>query len=160
MGGVDKWDQYLNYYLVGWKSLRWWKCTFFRLVELAIVTATVIYFHHNPDFKKKRCPHKTLRQMLAHELVQPYLDSKANPDLDTSVTRGKLPSIPSIRLSGKHFPSSNHPVRKSCVVCAYEKNNAGKYKKTKTSNLCEKCNVFVCKNCFEWYHTHSQPKRK
>ena len=92
--------------------------------------------------------------MLVHELVQPYLDNKANPNLDTSVTRGQLPSIPSVRLSGKHFPSSNYPVHKSCVVCAYEK-NAGKYKKTKTSNFREKCNVFVCKNCFERYHTNN-----
>ena len=45
--------------------------------------------------------------MLIHELVQPYLGNKANTDLDTSVTKGRLPSIPSIKLSVKHFPSSN-----------------------------------------------------
>ena len=55
-----------------------------------------------------------------------------------------------VRSSGKHF----------CIVCAYEKNSVGKYKETKTSNFCEKCNVYVCKNCFERDHTHSQPKRK
>ena len=51
MGGVDKYDQCLNYYLVGQKSLQCWKCTFFRLVELAVVNAMVIYFHHNSDFR-------------------------------------------------------------------------------------------------------------
>ena len=33
MGEVDKCDQYLNYYSVGQKSLRWWKRTFFHFVE-------------------------------------------------------------------------------------------------------------------------------
>ena len=50
--------------------------------------------------------------------------------------------------------------RTSCVVCFYEKNNAGRYKKTKTSNFCEKYNVLSAKNCFKVYHAHCQPKRK
>ena len=45
---------------------------------------------------------------------------------------------PYIRLSEKDFPLSNYQIRKSCVVCAYEKNSAGKYKKRKTSNSREK----------------------
>ena len=94
--------------------------------------------------------------MLVHELVQSYLDNKTNPNLDTFITRDRLPSVPSIRLSRKYFPSSNDPVRKSCVVCVYEKNSAGKYKK----NIYEKCNIYVCKNCFEQYHTPGQTKRK
>ena len=65
-----------------------------------------------------------------HELVQPYLDNTANPNLEAYITRCQRPSIPSVMLSGKNFPSSNYPTRKSCVVCAYEKNNAGKYEKT------------------------------
>ena len=97
--------------------------------------------------------------MLVHELVQPYLDNKANPNLDTSITRGWLPLILSARLSEKHFPFSNYPFFKSCVLCAYEKNSAGKYKKVKASNFCEKCNVYACKNCFEQHHTHIQPKK-
>ena len=77
--------------------------------------------------------------MLVHELVQHYLDNNANPNLDIFITRGRLPVIPSVRLSGKNFPLSNSPVCKSCVACAYKKNSARKYKKTKTQNFCEKC---------------------
>ena len=87
VGGVDKCDQHLNYYFFGRKSLRWRKHAFFRLVELPIVNAMVICFHQNPDFRKKRCSHKTFRQMLVHELVQPCLDNKANANLDTSIAR-------------------------------------------------------------------------
>ena len=64
--------------------------------------------------------------MPVHELFQPYFGNKTDPNLDTSIIRGRLPSIPSARLSGKHFPWSNYPVRKSLVVCAYEKNSVGK----------------------------------
>ena len=44
------------------------------------------------------------------------------------------------------------------IVCAYDINAAGKYKKTKTSNFYEKCNAYVCKNCFERCYTRSPPK--
>ena len=69
--------------------------------------------------------------MLVHELVQAYLGNKANPNLDPSIARGRLPSIQSARLSRNHFPSSDYPVCKCCVVCAYEENSTSIYKKTK-----------------------------
>ena len=31
------------------------------------------------------------------------------------------------------------------IVCAYEKNGASKYKKTKLPNFCEKCDTYACK---------------
>ena len=70
--------------------------------------------------------------MLVHELIQPYLDNKANPNFGISITKGQLPSIPPVRLSQESFPLSIYPVHKSCVAFAYEKSSAGKYKKTKT----------------------------
>ena len=89
-----------------------------------------------------------LHHSLHNELVQPCLGKKANPDQDTSATRSQLHLIPSLRLSGKYFALSNYVILKSCLACAYERNSAGKYKKTKTSNFCEKCNVYVCKSMF------------
>ena len=96
--------------------------------------------------------------MVFRELVQLYLDNKANPNLETFITRARLPSIISVRLSGKHFSSNNYPVHKFCCMCL--RKESCRYKKTKTSNFCEKCNFHVCKKCFEQYHTRSQPKRK
>ena len=81
--------------------------------------------------------------MLAHELVQPCLGNKANLNQGTSITRGRLHLIPSVRLSGIHFALRNYPTCKSCVLCAYEKNSASKYKKIKTSNFYQKCNAYV-----------------
>ena len=53
MNGVDKCDQYLNYYSMGRKSIKWWKIVFFKLIELCVVNAMVIYFHKNPDRASK-----------------------------------------------------------------------------------------------------------
>ena len=50
-----------------------------------------------------------------------------------------------IRLKGKHFSVSKHPMRKSYAACAYQKKADGKQKKTKTSNFCEKCSVCLQK---------------
>ena len=86
--------------------------------------------------------------MLVHEIFQPYVVNKASPNLDTSITRGQLSLIPSVRLSQKHFRLSNYLVRKSCVVNTYDTNSAGKQKKTKTSNVFKKCNVYISQNCF------------
>ena len=97
---------------------------------LFVLACTIIFFKHI---------------LFIHELVQPYLDNKPNPYLNTSITRGRLPLISSVRLSRKYFPLSNYTVHKSCFVCAEEKNSAKKYKKTTTSNFCEKCNVCLQK---------------
>ena len=88
-----------------------------------------------------------------HELVQPYLDNTANPNLEAYITRCQRPSIPSVMLSGKNFPSSNYPTR--CVIkvvlCVLMKRIMQvNMKKHQTSG----------KSCFEQYHTRSQPKRK
>ena len=53
MGGVSKCDQFLSYYLIGGTSMKWWKCIFYRLLELSVVNAMVIYFHKNPELKKE-----------------------------------------------------------------------------------------------------------
>ena len=91
-----------------------------------------------------------------------YLDNKANPNLDTSITKGQLPLIPFVRLSLKHFQLSNYPVPESCVACTHKivQANINKYRETKILDICEKCNVYVCKSCFEQYNTCSQPKNK
>jgi len=89
---------------------------------------------------------------LAHQLVQPLLDSYADPFRGRPSRRNPVTS--DTRLKGKHFPISRQP-KCSCVVCAYEKNASGKYKQTKTVNYCEKCEKYVCRNCFEVYHTRS-----
>ena len=79
MNFVDKCDQYLNYYSMGRKSIKWWKIVIFRLIELCVVNAMVIYLHKNSDIASKRRAHKYFREALAHDLIQELLDAKENP---------------------------------------------------------------------------------
>ena len=149
MSGVDRCDQLLVYYALNRKTTKWWKRLFFRLLDMSVINAMILYVNIFPEKGKERQCHKKFRMELAHQLVQPLLDSYADPF--GGRPSGRNPVTSDIRLKGKHFPISRQPKR-SCVVCAYEKNASGKYKQTKTVNYCEK---YVCRNCFEVYHTRS-----
>ena len=150
MNGVDKCDQYLNYSSVARKSIKWWKKVFFRMLELAIVNAMVLHSLSNPEFGKKHSAHKQFCIALVHELVQPLLHSRADPGNKIASPPGRKPTMDERRLKGNHFPESRHPKRGCCSVCAYQK-----YKDIKTSNYCPKCDKFICKKCFETFHTQS-----
>ena len=57
---------------------------------------------------------------MAHELVQSLLDKRSNGDIDV-VGPGRRSVNNDVRLKGKHFSVSKHPMRKSCIACAYQK---------------------------------------
>ena len=76
MGGVDKCDQYLSYYPVSRRSMKWWKKVLLWLPELCIINSMCIYFRKKADFVKKRNSHKKYPEALIYMLVQLYLDKK------------------------------------------------------------------------------------
>ena len=95
-------------------------------------------------FSKRRQGHKLFCEILAHDLVQLLLDKRSNGDIDVAGP-GRRSVGNDVKLKRKHFSVSKHPIRKSCVACAYQKKADDKQKKKKTSNFCEKC--------FAQYHT-------
>ena len=85
-------------------------------------------------------------------------DSDIEPEIEfcnDNVPRGRGPSSVDVRMKGKHFSSSRHPIRRRCCVCGYKKGASGQYKDTNTSNYCVKCDKFLCKSCFETCYTKS-----
>ena len=116
MNGVDKCDQYLNYYAIGRTSIKMWKKVFFCMFELSIINAMVLYFTANPEFAKKHQSHKKFRVMLVHALVEPLLQKRN----ESTSGPGRQPLCASPRLKGKHFPISRHPKRGRCTVCSHE----------------------------------------
>ena len=44
MGSVGKCDQYLSYYYIDRKAIKWWKKVFFSIFEIYINNSMVIYF--------------------------------------------------------------------------------------------------------------------
>ena len=43
MGGVNKCDQLLLYYIYAHRSCKWWKKVFFHLLDVSIVNANILY---------------------------------------------------------------------------------------------------------------------
>ena len=87
------------------------KSIFFRLIELCVVNAMVIYFHKNPSIALKRQAHKYFREALAHELVQELLDAKENLYNENANVSAQCQSKELVRVRGKHFPVSQYPKR-------------------------------------------------
>ncbi len=72
MNGVDITDQYLSYHsLTKRKTVKWWKKLFWRLIDICILNASVIYKINNPDSTIKT--NRQFRLALIDELVQPLL---------------------------------------------------------------------------------------
>lgn len=114
----------------------------------------ILFFKVHPEIGRKRRAHKAFRHALVHQLVQPLLDARADPEGAAVCGPGRRTVSEDTRLKGKHF-SESLPVRKKCTACAYKRQADGKRKDTKTVNYCRKCDKHICKGCFETYHTKS-----
>ena len=119
MGGADKCDQYLSYYYIGEKAHKWWKTVFFSMCQMCITNSMCIYTAKNPDLEKEEIA-TNYREILVHQLVQPYLDEKSATSLES---KGRTPSqqskhkvdVPdSVHLCGKHYATKRYPRRKCC----------------------------------------------
>ena len=125
MGGVNKCDQFLSYYSTGYKSMKWWKCIFYCLLELRIANALVIYFHKNPEVKKKK---ETISQTLSWD-VSTWNCATIDKCTDGTYTAPGRRTMQHEKWSQtKHFPVSRHPMGKFYVGCAYKKKPNGKYR--------------------------------
>ena len=122
----------------------------------------VYIFEKNPEFAKKRNNHKLFREVLVHQLVQPFLDLQSEREVQVrgrpSVvkTKRKIEVDDDVRLSGKHYASKKYPRRK-CCCCAYKINkHTGKRTHKRTNNFCETCEKYICPSCFKNFHSKSQ----
>ena len=96
MGGVDLADQFICYYSVGRKNMKWLRKIVWRLHNHAIVNATVIYWANMSTSVSKQLTNLQYRLNLVHALTQPLLAS--------CLGHGPTPSSNEQRLIGKHLP--------------------------------------------------------
>ena len=158
MGGVDKADQLLSYYGFNHRTIKWWKRTFFHLLDLAIVNSYILYkLSSDPS---KQLSHQQFKIQLAMELLN-RTGIEINDAENSHQSCGH--SLPSVaRLTERHFPIKvDHrqcgiTKQLECVVCSFKK---GRGRKTST-HKCKQCDVSLCiVPCFELYHTYVDPKR-
>lgn len=149
MGGVDLADQFVCYYSVGRKNMKWWRKIVWRLHDHAICNAHVIYKANTATSLSKSFTNYQFRLKLIHALTEPLLEIGRGP--------GRTPVTTHQRLVGKHFAYLSD-VRKRCAVCSAKKvTSEGKIcKDKKIKTWCPKCKTHLCiGNCFQLYHTRT-----
>jgi hypothetical protein len=78
MRGVDRGDQLISYYNLGWKSRKWWRRVFFYILECSILNSFVLNMHVRPHEHARKGRRKL--DMLEFKLVLGHLliDAHAN----------------------------------------------------------------------------------
>ena len=82
---------------------------------------------------------------MAHELVQSLLDKRSNGDIDV-VGPGRRSVNNDVRLKGKHFSVSKHPMKRSCIACAYQKKLMANRKRQKHQTFAKNVLCLFAKN--------------
>ncbi|CAK1581773.1 unnamed protein product [Parnassius mnemosyne] len=151
--GVDLNDQYVSYYALQRKCMKWWKKMFFHLVARAMVNSMVIYNKQQPARRQLRFSQFL---MACGEGIVP-----ARSTDDAGPSHGAHLIAKTSRLVGRHFieriPSTEKKtkVTRVCKVCADTiKHETGKRGRKETVFYCPDCNVPLCNDpCFKKYHT-------
>ena len=164
MGGVDSNDQLLQYSAYDRHSLKWWKKVVFRLLNLSMTNAYILY---NYWLKLKNCKeitHKKFRITVIKKL------------LASTVPPQQVQSVLSITefacFTGRHFPElipcNDKQVVRRCQVC-----NPAEWQMDKSvgqlprkrpgresSCQCDICKICLCIGlCFKLYHTRKNIQR-
>ena len=61
MSGVDELDQFISTYPFTKKSKKWWEKVFFRLLEISVINACILYMKFHPRFASNNRKHKYFR---------------------------------------------------------------------------------------------------
>ncbi|KFM67179.1 PiggyBac transposable element-derived protein 4, partial [Stegodyphus mimosarum] len=133
MGYVDLSDRMANSYTFGRRTLKWTKKLFFHLLDLTVLNAYILSKISNIEKN-----HKVFRMNLIRELIH-YSDLQA-PTLSPSSRKKQCKYLCS------HFPFDTKK-RRRCAVCS------AKGLQRRSTVICKACDVALCINCFEAYHT-------
>ena len=72
MGGVDKSDQFISYHKVLRKTVKYWKTTFFHLLDVAIVNSHIIYNWIQVQNSNTTFSENQFRDALILEIISKY----------------------------------------------------------------------------------------
>ena len=160
MKGVDRADQYLSYYSLLRKTVKWPKKVAFWLINCALFNSFRIYQKLNPTSNMR---YKEFLLQVAKDWAADKVETDSDTDAACPGTSTQTPRVPHEdppgRLSGdmrKHvlektvgseWGKRKYPARR-CHVCAAHK------KRSETRTICKFCLVPLHKGeCFQRYHT-------
>ena len=132
MGGVDKFDQYKNYYPSGHHAKKWWKLLFFNLLDMAITNSYICYKNNHDNVSLL-----DFRDNIVNELFHKVDIRKKRSAMDEPSTHG-----PSISIHNEHV-LINSGKSSICLLCKKEGRKAPKGA-ILTKFKCTKCNKGFC----------------
>ena len=160
MGGVDFNDKLLQYSAYNRQSIKWWKKVAFRLLNLSMVNAYILYNYWRKSMGKSVITHTKFCINFIKQL------------LDTALEYNPPPLVPIVtdfsRLNGRHFIEKNPlipPAKKAmgrCQVCCPAERRKFRLKGQEppkragreSAYQCDRCKIVLCiGDCFKLYHT-------
>ena len=147
MGAVDRFDHYCSSYAFTRKSLKWWRKTFYWLLELAVVNSFILYKETNAF---ETVDHIRYRKQLIQQLVG------EQRVLRCSRRRGRPSSSDKEERMDKRqhfiavFPDKK---TKDCMVCSDRKTPGARKKNAYYCETCSRKPGLHVGNCFKQYHT-------
>lgn len=148
MLGVDKVDQLTTYYHFLHRSVKWWRKTFFWLVEVVVVNAYVIHIERAKERREKPLTHMRFRQSIISSLSEPQRISCA-----TAIRTRSSSHIHLERLRpGRHFLNKGTK-RRDCVVCSDRSPEGTRHLTLFECQTCSDHPALCPSQCFEAYHT-------
>lgn len=167
MGGVDLLDSLTALYKARIKTRRWYIYIFYHTINMAIVTAWLLYRRHCGLFNERAIADAQLGQDKTPEKIKaPKLSDFISDVADALVRVERRPGRPSLEEAQQHQqqPAEVRPSRDVRLDCVnhwpdYSTRQLCKLKecKQKTFIRCAKCAVHLClnkeRNCFLRYHT-------
>lgn len=152
MGAVDRADHLCTSYNFGRKSVKWWRKSFFWLLEVACVNSFILFNIHRQQQKLTAVTHLKFRRHMIEQLVG---------DIRAHVHRCGRPSKANTieRLNGKlHIPVQENKMR-DCVVCCSDRKTPGGRKRTNFAcKTCPRQPHMHPAGCFEKWHTQAKLK--
>ena len=146
MGGVDRADQQLWYFLNLHRTTKWWKKVFFYLVEVCFQNSLMLWKLNHPGKKVVPCKYRLA-------VIEGLLSGR---NARSGSRPGRNPTNPLGRLVERHIGNimdktkAGRQSSQDCVVCS----DRTKGKRHQTKFECKQCKVAVCPvPCFERLHT-------
>ena len=149
MGGVDKSDQYIQYYIFQHKTLKWPTRIFFTMLEILKFNSYGLFLlspNHQPGPGKRPITFLQFSKLVASGLIAGYTGGSAR--------KGRPAFLPvDDRLTQRHMPGTFEN-RSWCHVCHMKVKKGLQDSRKQTKYGCLDCGKHLClPECFTIFHT-------
>src|SRR6218665_3537729 len=146
MGAVDHADHLCASYNFNRRSVKWWRKSFFRLLEVACINSFILYNINRQQQNLVAVSHITFHRKMIEQLV---VNVRA-----TELHRGRPSSTDKITwLNGKLHIIAHIDKDKDCAVCSGRKTPGCRRRTNFHCNSCPRQPGLHPDTCFEKYHT-------